>query len=417
MDIVIGTHRIVQDDIVFKDLGLVVIDEEQRFGVLHKEKFKRLRTLVDVLTLSATPIPRTLYLALTGARDMSTIQTPPHDRLPVETIVTPFDERTIRDAIQRELARGGQVFFLHNRVMTIQDMADRLKKLCPNARLVIGHGQMHADDLEEVMTKFVNGEADVLLSTTIIESGLDIPNANTIIIDRADRFGLSDLYQLRGRVGRYKHQAYAYLLLPRHASLLTDVRKRISAMKQYSTLGSGFKIAMRDLEIRGAGNLLGAEQSGHITAVGFELYCQLLKQSVSSLKGEKVKPRVEVRIALDSLGDASSLPENYVTGPQHRIEIYRKLAQATEKTALENLSKELRDRFGPLPPPVELLLLVGELKILASEKSVTTIEVEEDKLKITRHNDFITLGGKFPRLTKKDARARLKEIKKLLLAI
>jgi transcription-repair coupling factor (superfamily II helicase) len=447
VDIVIGTHRIVQDDIAFKDLGLVVIDEEQRFGVLHKEKFKRLRTLVDVLTLSATPIPRTLYLALTGARDMSTIQTPPHDRLPVETIVTQFDERTIRDAINRELARGGQVFFLHNRVMTIQDVADRLKKLCPNARLVIGHGQMNADDLEEVMTKFVNGEADVLLSTTIIESGLDIPNANTIIIDRADRFGLSDLYQLRGRVGRYKHQAYAYLLLPRHASLLTDVRKRISAMKQYSTLGSGFKIAMRDLEIRGAGNLLGSEQSGHITAVGFELYCQLLKQSVSSLKGEKVKPRVEVRIALDFLemnaasegsrwGEApdepgvagssgsrgrsphhSGLPHNYVTEPQHRIEIYRKLAQATDKPALDALQNELRDRFGPLPPPVELLLAVGELKILASEKAVTAIEVEEDKLKITRHNDFITFGGKFPRLTKKDAKARLKEIKRLLLAI
>jgi transcription-repair coupling factor (superfamily II helicase) len=435
VDIVIGTHRIVQDDIIFKDLGLVVIDEEQRFGVLHKEKFKRLRTLVDVLTLSATPIPRTLYLALTGARDMSTIQTPPHDRLPVETIVTQFDERTIRDAIQRELARGGQVFFLHNRVMTIQDMADRLKKLCPNARLVIGHGQMNADDLEEVMTKFVNGEADVLLSTTIIESGLDIPNANTIIIDRADRFGLSDLYQLRGRVGRYKHQAYAYLLLPRHASLLTDVRKRINAMKQYSTLGSGFKIAMRDLEIRGAGNLLGSEQSGHITAVGFELYCQLLKQSISSLKGEKVKPRVEVRIALDFLEmndanrdvnsetgssritDHASLPHNYVTEPQHRIEIYRKLAQATDKLALDAMQKELRDRFGPLPPPVELLLAVGELKILAYEKAVTAVEVEEDKLKITRHNDFITFGGKFPRLTKKEAKARLKEIKKLLLAI
>ena len=446
VDIVIGTHRLVQDDIVFKDLGLVVIDEEQRFGVLHKEKFKRLRTLVDVLTLSATPIPRTLYLALTGARDMSTIQTPPHDRLPVETIVTQFDERTIRDAIQRELARGGQVFFLHNRVMTIQDMADRLKKLCPHARLVIGHGQMNADDLEEVMTKFINGDADILLSTTIIESGLDIPNANTIIIDRADRFGLSDLYQLRGRVGRYKHQAYAYLLLPRHASLLTDVRKRISAMKQYSTLGSGFKIAMRDLEIRGAGNLLGSEQSGHITAVGFELYCQLLKQSVSSLKGEKIKPRVEVRIALDFLemnagessraGEAtdepgvadssdsrgrsphhSGLPHNYVIEPQHRIEIYRKLAQATDKPALDALQKELRDRFGPLPPPVELLLAVGELKILASEKAVTAIEVEADKLKITRHNDFITLGGKFPRLTKKDTKARLKEIKRLLLAI
>ena len=301
VDIVIGTHRLIQDDIMFKELGLVVIDEEQRFGVLHKEKFKRLRTLVDVLTFSATPIPRTLYLALTGARDMSTIQTPPHDRLPVETIVTQYDERVIRDAIQRELNRGGQVFFLHNRVMTIDTMADRLKKLLPHARIVVGHGQMESDELEEVMTKFVNGEADVLLSTTIIESGLDIPNANTIIIDRADRFGLSDLYQLRGRVGRYKHQAYAYLLLPRHVSLLTDVRKRISAIRQYSTLGSGFKIAMRDLEIRGAGNLLGAEQSGHITAVGFELYCQLLKQSVSALKGEKVKPRVEVSVKLDFL--------------------------------------------------------------------------------------------------------------------
>ena len=417
VDIVIGTHRIVQDDIAFKDLSLVVIDEEQRFGVLHKEKFKRLRTMVDVLTLSATPIPRTLYLALTGARDMSTIQTPPHDRLPVETIATQYDERLIRDAIQRELNRGGQVFFLHNRVMTIETMRAKLQTLVPDARIVVGHGQMDADELEEVMTKFVNGQADVLLSTTIIESGLDIPNANTIIIDRADRFGLSDLYQLRGRVGRYKHQAYAYLLLPRHARLLTDVRKRISAIRQYSTLGSGFKIAMRDLEIRGAGNLLGAEQSGHITAVGFELYCQLLKQSVSSLKGEKIRPRVEVRVALDFLGEAGNLPENYVTEPHHRIEMYRKLAQANEKSALENLQRELRDRFGPLPPPVELLLSVAELKILAAEKSVTAVEVVADKLMLTRAGDFITLGGKFPRLAKKDAKARLKEIKRLLLAI
>jgi transcription-repair coupling factor (superfamily II helicase) len=430
VDIVIGTHRLLQDDIAFKNLGLVVIDEEQRFGVLHKEKFKRLRTLVDVLTLSATPIPRTLYLALTGARDMSTIQTPPQDRLPVETIVTQFDE----------LNRGGQIFFLHNRVMTIQTMADRLKRLLPHARIVVGHGQMDADELEEVMTKFVNGEADVLLSTTIIESGLDIPNANTIIIDRADRFGLSDLYQLRGRVGRYKHQAYAYLLLPRHVSLLTDVRKRISAIRQYSTLGSGFKIAMRDLEIRGAGNLLGAEQSGHITAVGFELYCQLLKQSVSSLKGEKIKPRINVSVKLDFLDQSAvssqqsvatgskrsatdyglltaDLSHHYITEPQHRIEIYRKLAQANEKSALENLQKELRDRFGPLPPQVELLLQVAELKILASEKAVTAIEVNDDKLMLTRHGDFITLGGKFPRLTKKQVSARLKEIKKLLLAI
>jgi transcription-repair coupling factor (superfamily II helicase) len=437
VDIVIGTHRLVQEDVAFKDLGLVVIDEEQRFGVLHKEKFKRLRTLVDVLTLSATPIPRTLYLALTGARDMSTIQTPPHDRLPVETIATPYDERTIRDAIKREMARGGQVFFLHNRVTTIETMRAKLASLVPDARIVVGHGQMNADDLEEVMTTFVNGDADVLLSTTIIESGLDIPNANTIIIDRADRFGLSELYQLRGRVGRYKHQAFAYLLLPRHATLLTDVRKRISAMKQYASLGSGFKIAMRDLEIRGAGNLLGSEQSGHITAVGFDLYCQLLKQSVGALKGEKVKPRVEVAVSLDflqlsaesmaregksaevtsSITHHASLPHTYVTEPLHRIEIYRKLAQANEKSALAALQKELRDRFGPLPPAAELLLAVADLKILASEKAVTAIAVEDDKLKITRRGDFVQVGGKFPRLSKKDSAARLKEIKRLLLAI
>ena len=470
VDIVIGTHRLVQGDIAFKDLGLVVIDEEQRFGVMHKEKFKTLRKLVDVLTLSATPIPRTLYLALTGARDMSTIQTPPHDRLPVETIVTQYDERVIRDAIQRELNRGGQVFFLHNRVMTIETMAQKLKTLLPHARIVVGHGQMHSDSLEEVMTRFVNGEADVLLSTTIIESGLDIPNANTIIIDRADRFGLSDLYQLRGRVGRYKHQAYAYLLLPRHGGLLTDVRKRLSAIKQYSTLGSGFKIAMRDLEIRGAGNLLGAEQSGHITAVGFELYCQLLKQSVGSLKGEKVKPRIEVQVRLDFLAlspgeespkskvqspkseeseerqvsgvkyqgsgaqgratrntqhatrnrpspSAAYIPFNYISDPRQRIEIYRKLAQASEKSSLQELQKELRDRFGPVPPALELLLQVGELKILASERAITILEVRDDRLMLTRNNDFIMVGSKFPRLTKKDAAGRLKEIKKLLLAL
>lgn len=432
VDIVVGTHRLIQSDIAFKDLGLVIIDEEQRFGVLHKEKFKMLRQLVDVLTLSATPIPRTLYLALTGARDMSAIQTPPHDRLPVETIVTQYDERIIRDAIQRELNRGGQVFFLHNRVMTIHAMEQKLRGLVPQARIVVGHGQMDADDLEEVMTKFINGEADILLSTTIIESGLDIPNANTIIIDRADRFGLSDLYQLRGRVGRYKHQAYAYLLLPRHAGLLNDVRKRISAIKQYSTLGSGFKIAMRDLEIRGAGNLLGSEQSGHITAVGFDLYCQLLKQSVSALKGEKVKPRVEVSVRLDFLdtnpvGDgtreksaaqkSAGLPHAYIPESQHRIDIYRKLAQATDKTSLEALTKELRDRFGPIPPSVELLLQIAELKSLAAERDVTVIEVKEDKLMLTRRGDFIMIGGKFPRLSKKDAKARLKEIKKLLLAL
>ena len=471
VDIVIGTHRLLQKDIEFKDLGLVVIDEEQRFGVLHKEKFKQIRRLVDVLTLSATPIPRTLYLALTGARDMSTIETPPQDRLPVETIVAQYDERLVRDAIQRELNRGGQVFFLHNRVGTIEGVAQKLRGLLPQARIIVGHGQMPGDELEEVMTAFVNGEADVLLSTTIIESGLDIPNANTILIDRADRFGLSDLYQLRGRVGRYKHQAYAYLLLPRHAGLLADARKRITALKQYSTLGSGFKIAMRDLEIRGAGNMLGAEQSGQITAVGFDLYCQLLKQSVAALKGETVKPRVEVQVRFDFLAlnpgeeretnvelripndelelqiniprevasyvsepdlppqhatrntqhaterAAAFIPLAYISEPRQRIEFYRKLAQANEKSALNRLQTELRDRFGPLPPAMELLLLVGEIKILASERFITAIEVKEDKLMLTRNNDYITIGGKFPRLTKPDAKARLKEIKKLLLAL
>jgi transcription-repair coupling factor (superfamily II helicase) len=469
VDIVIGTHRLVQSDIAFKDLGLVVIDEEQRFGVMHKEKFKMLRQLVDVLTLSATPIPRTLYLALTGARDMSTIETPPQDRLPVETIVTQYDERVIRDAIQREINRQGQVFFLHNRVYDIESVALKVKTLVPHARVLVGHGQMHSDDLEQVMTQFVNGEADVLLSTTIIESGIDIPNANTIIIDRADRFGLSDLYQLRGRVGRYKHQAYAYLLLPRHAGLLTDARKRISAIKQYSSLGSGFKIAMRDLEIRGAGNLLGSQQSGHITAVGFELYCQLLKQSVGSLKGERVKPRVEVQTRIDfivsdpaeavenkreskienrepqfavsvprevatyiedeedSLASQTEAPEiarapaylplDYISDSRQRIEVYRKLAQITDKASLEKLAKEVRDRFGPLPRSVEVLLQVAELKLLASNKAVTIIETKGDKLMLTRYGDLLTVGGRLPRLTRKEPAGRLKEIKKLLLAL
>jgi transcription-repair coupling factor (superfamily II helicase) len=429
IDIVIGTHRLVQNDVAFKDLGLVIIDEEQRFGVLHKEKFKRLRTMIDVLTLTATPIPRTLYLALAGARDMSTIETPPQDRLPVETFVAQFDERLIRDAIQREINRDGQVFYLHNRVMDIEAVALRLKTLVPNARIAVGHGQMQSDQLEEVMASFVNGDADVLLSTTIIESGLDIPNANTIIIDRADRFGLSDLYQLRGRVGRYKHQAYAYLLIPRHAGLLSDARKRITAIQQYSSLGSGFKIAMRDLEIRGAGNLLGAEQSGHITAVGFELYCQLLKQSVSSLKGEKVQARIDVQVRLDFIsaaGDdepagpkraAAAFPVSYIPEPQQRIEIYRKLAQVNDSASSRELKNELRDRFGPLPPETELLLKIVDLKIIAADRHVSLIETKEDKLMMTQKNDFVTVGGKFPRLTKTTPRARLDEIKRLLQAL
>ncbi len=469
VDIVVGTHRLVQSDVQFKDLGLVIVDEEQRFGVLHKEKLKQMRKLVDVLTLSATPIPRTLYLALTGARDMSTIETPPLDRLPIETVVTQYDERIIRDAIQRELNRGGQVYFLHNRVFDIHSVAAKLAVLVPKARFAIGHGQMDSDELEEVMRSFVNGEADVLVSTTIIESGIDIPNANTIIIDRADRFGLSDLYQLRGRVGRYKHQAYAYLMLPRHAALLSDVRKRISAIKQYSSLGSGFKIAMRDLEIRGAGNLLGSQQSGHITAVGFDLYCQLLKQSVAALKGEKLPQRIDVQLRLDFLAlspgeeklvapplakkiiskedpeilvpretatyrtvsrpeskeelsgptvrHPAYLPMDYIPESQHRVDVYRKLAQVTDKVSLEKVCSEVRDRFGKMPPSVELLMAVQELRLIAAGVDVSEIETRGNKLMITRRGDLVMLGGLFPRLTKKEAKARVNEIRKLLFAL
>ncbi|MBM3846480.1 MAG: transcription-repair coupling factor, partial [Verrucomicrobia bacterium] len=360
VDIVIGTHRLLQKDIVFKDLGLVVIDEEQRFGVMHKERFKLLRKLVDVLTLSATPIPRTLHLALTGARDMSTIETPPQDRLPVETVVCQYDERVIRDAIQRELNRQGQVFFLHNRVMDIEEVARKLKALVPHARFAVGHGQMDPAELEEVMTRFVNGEADVLLSTTIIESGIDISNANTIIIDRADRFGLSDLYQLRGRVGRYKHQAFAYLMIPRHAGLLSDARKRISAIKQYSSLGSGFKIAMRDLEIRGAGNLLGPEQSGHITAVGFELYCQLLKQSVRALKGLPQAPRTDVTLRLDFLARSPAEEAVLRHNDTEASETYRKRPKWDISVPRETAVWMLEDSDGSEPVEQEEAPVVRE---------------------------------------------------------
>jgi transcription-repair coupling factor (superfamily II helicase) len=428
MDIVIGTHRLVQPDVHFKDLGLVVIDEEQRFGVLHKERFKQLRRMVDVITLSATPIPRTLYLSLTGARDMSVIETPPQDRLPVETIITEWNERTIRDALVRELNRGGQVYFLHNRVESIEGIRDRLKDLLREfdrkVRIEIGHGQMHEDDLESVMLRFVNAEIDILVCTTIIESGLDIPNVNTIIIDRADRFGLSDLYQLRGRVGRWKHKAYAYLLIPRHAALVADARKRITAIQQYSKLGSGFKIAMRDLEIRGAGNILGAEQSGHITAVGFDLYCQLLRETIARLKGQPIKKRAEVSVRLDFLTlladhaeegrTLAAIPQHYISDQKLRVDAYRRIAQIADEEDVKRLRRECADRFGKLPRSVELLLEVAWLKAAASETNITTVEVKDDKVMLTRGGEYITLGGKFPRLSAKDAAGKLREMRKLI---
>jgi transcription-repair coupling factor (superfamily II helicase) len=443
VDIVIGTHRLISGDVVFKDLGLAVIDEEQRFGVLHKEKFKELFKLVDVLTLSATPIPRTLYLSLVGAKDMSTIETPPLNRLPVETVVSAYDERLIRAAIDRELERQGQVFFLHNRVATIERVRDRIVDLCPSARVEIGHGQMDADDLEGVMARFIAGKIDVLVCTTIIESGLDIPNANTIIIDRADQFGLADLYQLRGRVGRAEHKAYAYLLLPREMMTVGAARKRISAIKQYSSLGAGFRIAMRDLEIRGAGSILGTAQSGHIVAIGFDLYCQLLKQAVTQLKGKKPRFRLDVDLNLDFVATNEAefvqqpmsaavqsgvgfgkeplteripafIPITYVSDPSLRIRAYRDVAQVTTQEQLQRLGRDWRDRFGPFPAAVDNLFGLIEIKLAAAKSGINRVEVRERKLMLTRRGDFILVAGKFPRLVGAKIEQHLGEILELI---
>jgi transcription-repair coupling factor (superfamily II helicase) len=437
VDVVIGTHRLISGDVVFKDLGLVVIDEEQRFGVLHKEKFKELFKLVDVLTLSATPIPRTLYLSLVGVKDMSTIETPPLNRLPVETMVSAYDERIIRDAINRELERQGQIFFLHNRVQTIERARDRIVHLCPQARVEIGHGQMRSDELEAVMARFITGKVDVLVCTTIIESGLDIPNANTIIIDRADRFGLADLYQLRGRVGRAEHKAYAYLLLPREMMTIGAARKRINAIKQYSSLGAGFRIAMRDLEIRGAGSILGTAQSGHIMAVGFDLYCQLLKQAVAQLKGDRLQLRLDVDLRLDfvatneaefvqqpksSAREAESfarkipafIPNIFISDAALRIKAYREVAEITTHDQLDRLRRDWRDRFGRFPAAVDNLFLLTEIKLAAAKSGVSRVEVRERKLMLTRHEDFILVAGKFPRLVAAGIEQYLGEILELI---
>ncbi|MDX2226384.1 MAG: transcription-repair coupling factor [Verrucomicrobiae bacterium] len=452
-DVVVGTHRLISGDVKFKDLGLVVVDEEQRFGVRQKEKFKERFRLVDMMTLSATPIPRTLYLSLSGARDMSLIETPPRNRVPVETVVAAYDERLIRSAIERELARNGQVYFLHNRVESILKVRDRIKELVPRAKVDVGHGQMDEEELETVMAHFIGGRSDVLISTTIIESGLDIPNANTMIIDRADRFGLADLYQLRGRVGRSDHKAYAYLLLPRHLMLQQNARKRVSAIKQYSQLGAGFKIAMRDLEIRGAGNILGTEQSGHISAIGFDLYCHLLKATIAQLKGERAPLRREVSVRLDFLstteyempdskfqipkegascqeqgkhhgaGEGNSdgaprepawIPRRYMDQTAERVAAYRRLAEASNREELEVLRVQWRDRYGKMPPAMDLLLLLTEVKILSSQKGLVELEVKEGKVVAKKRSDFVMVGGRFPRLTGEKAKDKLLELIKLL---
>ncbi|HWP35710.1 MAG TPA: transcription-repair coupling factor, partial [Thermodesulfobacteriota bacterium] len=374
IDIVIGTHRLLQPDVRFRDLGLLVVDEEQRFGVVHKERLKQLRTQVHCLTMTATPIPRTLHMSLSGLRDLSIINTPPADRLAIRTFVTRFDDETIREAIVRELKRGGQVFFVHNRVQTIDAMAAYLRRLVPEARIAVAHGQMHERALERVMLGFLNQETNLLVCTSIIESGLDFPSANTILINRADRFGLAQLYQLRGRVGRGKQRAYAYLLVPGEQLLAPEAQKRLAALQELSELGSGFKLAAHDLEIRGAGSLLGTAQSGHIAAVGFDLYMRLLEEAIAELKGVPHEPEVDPEV---SLPVEAYLPESYVADEGQRLVLYRRLAQVPDEEALAELREEMADRFGPLPPPAERLVQAMELKLLLRRARATAYRADD----------------------------------------
>ena len=419
VDIVIGTHALLQDEIGFRDLGLVIIDEEQRFGVVHKEKLKELRRLVDVLTMTATPIPRTMYLSLTGARDISLLQTPPRERMAIETIVAKDDDDLIRTALVRELNREGQVFFLHNRVMTIGKVRQRLETLVPQARFEIAHGQMPTSELEAVMHRFIAGQCDVLICTTIIESGVDIPRVNTILIDRADRFGIAELYQLRGRVGRSNRRAYAYLLLPERGHIEPDAQQRIAALRKFSGLSAGFSLAMRDLEIRGAGNLLGAAQSGHINAIGFGLYCQLLNRTVAGLKREDLPPLVNVSLNLDFIDFSSrqtkgltsvSLPYAYIEDEPLRIATYRDIAEATSRPDIEEIREGLKDRFGPIPPPVARVLRMAEIRITAAIKGLVHIETRDGKLMLRNAIDFLMEHKRFPRLQSDDPDQRLDEI-------
>ena len=424
VDIVIGTHALVQPGITFKELGLVIIDEEQRFGVKHKEKLKQLRRLVDVLTMTATPIPRTLYLSLTGVKDLSTIQTAPRERQSVETIIGPHDDKVIRAAIQRELNRDGQVFFLHNRVTTIGTVERNLRDLVPEARIAVAHGQMASRELSDIMNDFVHGQIDVLLCTTIVESGVDIPNANTIIIDRADRFGLAELYQLRGRVGRSSHKAYAYLMLPEGGVKDPTARKRVQALKDHSNLGSAFSLALRDLEIRGAGNMLGSQQSGHIAAVGFQLYCQLLKRTVAQMKGEAVPDLVEVELLLDFISldpslqdadDVAAIPAWYIPDERLRVTMYRRVAELSAEDDIEPLRTECRDRFGPLPEELARLLQMAGIRILASRHGIASVETRDDKVILRRPGrDYATINGRIPRMRASSPDDCLEELHRII---
>lgn len=386
VDVLIGTHRLLSGDIGFKDLGLLIIDEEQRFGVEHKERLKRLRINVDVLTMTATPIPRTLHMSLLGLRDISSLATPPLDRRSIVTTVTAYNRELIRKGIIRELNRQGQVFFVHNRVKTIEKKAWEIEKLVGDSgvRIAIAHGQMAKSELEKAMIEFVLGETHVLVCTTIIESGLDIPNANTIFINDADRFGLAEMHQLRGRVGRYKHRAYAYMLVPISRSITPTAARRLKAIEEYSHLGAGFRIALRDLEIRGAGNILGAEQSGHIQLVGYQMYCELLADAVRRLKNEPVEP---IPTAALDLGFTTYIPKNYVPSDRERMDVYRKIAVARDGERLKEISGELADVYGPMPEEIELLLELASLRIAASKRGIKAIVASGQRLAFSFASD------------------------------
>ncbi len=379
VDVVIGTHRLISGDVSFRDLGLLVVDEEQRFGVQHKEKIKQFRTGVDILTLTATPIPRTLEMSITGIRDLSLVNTPPEDRQPILTYVNEYDERAVAEAIRRELLREGQVLFVHNRVRDIEHVAEDLRALVPEARINIAHGQMDEGRLERAVTSFWDREYDVLVCTTIVESGLDMPTVNTLVVDRSDLLGLSQLYQLRGRVGRRGQRAYAYLLYPRDASLSEEAYERLKAIGEFTDLGSGFKLAMRDLEIRGAGNLLGAEQSGHIAAVGFDLYMEMVTEAVGELTGEVREVRSEVTV--DIPGDAN-LPREYVSRDDVRMEAYRRLAAVTTDAEVDDVEHEWLDRYGPLPEPAAALITVARLRVACAARGIRELQLTNGRVRI-----------------------------------
>jgi transcription-repair coupling factor (superfamily II helicase) len=379
VDIVIGTHRILSQDIKFQDLGLVIVDEEQRFGVRHKERLKQLKKEVDVLTMSATPIPRTLHMSMVGLRDMSVIETPPKDRMAIQTVVAAYDEKLVKSALEHELERGGQAYFVHNRVESIYEIAAKLQEMLPRARVIVGHGQMSEGELEKVMLAFVRHEADILVATTIIENGLDIPLCNTIIINRADRHGLSELYQLRGRVGRSNRRAYAYLLVPAEQELTPVARRRLAALKEFSDLGAGFKIAALDLELRGAGNLLGGEQSGNIDAVGFEMYTGMLDRAIRELKGEELSDKVSTQL---NLGIDLRIPTQYIAEENQRLRMYKRAAGVENEAALDDVRKELQDRYGEPPAPVRYLLAASALKLLCERVGVLAIDRKRDSVTI-----------------------------------